>query len=177
MTAILAGPSWIHEPSIDGHGGLFFLCRDRVRFFTRGGNNVSARYPALLEAVARIATKHAAIIDGEIAVQDAHGITRLSQMQASPCGKLAEYAFDLLYLDGADLRASPLLERKRKLKALLKGADARILYSEHFRDGRTLLAEMCRRGGEGIVSKRANFDLSRGRMPGLGQDQMSGMAR
>lgn len=155
MTAIPTGPGWLHEPKHDGYRAAIFLSPDRVRLFTRGGHNVSHRYPTLVDAVSRIAARHTAILDGEIAVHNAHGITRLSQMQAFPGGKLAYYAFDLLYLDGKDLRARPLLERKRKLKALLKGADDRILYSEHFRDGRALLTEMCRRGGEGIVSKRA----------------------
>jgi bifunctional non-homologous end joining protein LigD len=128
----------------------------RVRLFTRGGHDVSRRYPSLIDAVSCIAARHAAILDGEIAVHDAHGVTRLSQMGDIPGGELVYYAFDLLYLDGQDLRGRPLLERKRLLKTVLKRAGNRVLYSEHFCDGRALLAEMCRRGGEGIVSKRAD---------------------
>jgi bifunctional non-homologous end joining protein LigD len=74
-------------------------------------------------------------------------------------------SFDLLYLDGHDLRALPLLERKRRLMALLKRADDCILYSEQSRDGRALMAEMCRLGGEGIVSKRAASTYRAGGCP------------
>jgi bifunctional non-homologous end joining protein LigD len=110
------------------------------------------------------------ILDGEVISADEKGAANFSSLQDDLSGsrydRMVYYAFDLLYLDGFDLRASPLTERKRVLDGLLKEAgDIGPLYlSEHFEeDGNTLFAKSCELGLEGIVSKESNAPYRSGR--------------
>ena len=99
-----------------------------------------------------------AIIDGEVVVQDGKGRTRFGDIQADIADDRADrmifYAFDLLYLDGLDIRAAPLVDRKRVLAGVIEKAGRPIFYSEHFEtDGANLFAQACKLGLEGIISK------------------------
>jgi bifunctional non-homologous end joining protein LigD len=101
-----------------------------------------------------------AIIDGEVAVPDQIGGTRASNVRSAlhHPERLAYFAFDLLWLDGEDLRALPLLERKRRLEWLMSGSDdPRLLYVEHVpaEQGLALYQAAISAGCEGIVSKRS----------------------
>jgi bifunctional non-homologous end joining protein LigD len=96
-----------------------------------------------------------AIIDGEVVVPSADGTTDFSVLQNELKGrsdKIVLVAFELLYLNGYDLRKRPLVERKRRLKTLIAGTD--VQFSESFEvDGRKMFAHACGVGLEGVVSK------------------------
>ena len=109
------------------------------------------------------------VVDGEVIVPDVKGASDFDALEIAmgPRGRSADmllYLFDLLYLDGFDLRSAPLVERKRILKELLSGVRAPILYSVHMEDnGQKMLEHACDMGLEGIISKRADAHYRSGR--------------
>lgn len=109
----------------------------------------------------------AALLDGEVAVADARGHTDFGALQealSEGSGGFAYYIFDLLHLDGEDLRPLPLVERKKKLKSLLEGVGAPILYSSHLEgDAQQIFSHACDLKLEGIISKRRNDPYRSGR--------------
>ena len=115
-----AGDRWIHEIKFDGYRAQVHLNGGRVRIFTRKGLDWTKRFSAIAEAFAGIPIERA-IIDGEIVVVE-NERTDFGALQADlSAGKqnrLLYYAFDMLYLEGFDLRRSPQIERKRILKSL-----------------------------------------------------------
>ena len=110
-----------------------------------------------------------ALLDGEIAFADGKGRTDFGALQnalADGGDGIAYYAFDLLQLDGDDLRGEPLVARKAALRSLLRGARASgpLIYSDHIEgQGDNVLRQSCRLGLEGIVSKRADAPYRSGR--------------
>src|SRR5690606_30949212 len=87
-----------------------------------------------------------------------------ADLSAGETGRMVFYAFDLLHLDGKDLRAASLLERKAALQRLLETAPSQLRYSEHFvDDGELVLRHACQLGLEGVVSKRADAPYLSGR--------------
>lgn len=166
------GDDFIHEVKFDGYRVLAYLDAGQVKLMTRGGEDWTARMPSLEAAVARLKAK-SAILDGEFVALNEHGVTDFQLLQNSFSGKsqapLAYYAFDLLYLDGADLRARPLIERKSKLQELLgrlPKSETTLRYSDHSRGGGArFFAEAAKLGLEGVVSKRADAPYRSGRGP------------
>jgi bifunctional non-homologous end joining protein LigD len=156
------GKDWIHEIKYDGYRTLAFFDQGQVRLITRNGHDWTNRYSALAKAFAKLPCK-TALIDGEIAVQDPRGVTSLNLLeQALSEGSshaMTYFAFDLCHLDGYDLTAARLIERKQALEGLLGPlVDARspIQISDHVvGDGDALFAQASRMGLEGIVSKNA----------------------
>ena len=150
---------WIHEIKFDGYRTLVCKDGDRVRFFTRQGLDWTERYQALIPFFAELDCD-TAIIDGEVASQDARGATSLELLQQTLSeGRdydLVFYAFDLIHLNGHDFSALPLLERKNWLRRLVPSDEMnRIQFSDHVEgDGRKLFAQACRLGLEGVVSKK-----------------------
>jgi bifunctional non-homologous end joining protein LigD len=142
----------------------------QVKFLTRRGHDWSDRAPKLLATVASLKT-HAAILDGEIVVQDARGGSDFNELERElgkkgGSNRLVFYVFDLLYLDGLDLRPATLVERKEVLQLLMAPPDrgAVVQYSEHFTgDGAALHQQTCDMGLEGIVSKRIDARYVSGR--------------
>lgn len=161
---------WIHEIKFDGYRTLAFVEQGDCRLITRGGLDWTRRYGDLPLAFGELPCRQA-IIDGEIVVLDDKGISRFAMLQdalsAGAGNKLVYYAFDLLYLDGWDLRASPLLRRKALLAQLLAGhtkANSAIQFSDHVEgDGGPLYEHASLLGLEGIVSKRAKGPYQGGR--------------
>jgi bifunctional non-homologous end joining protein LigD len=154
-----AGEGWIHEVKFDGYRTQLVIEAGQVRAFTRNGYDWTEKYwPIALAAQALPCTT--AIIDGEMIANNEQGISDLSALVKAigkEPGRLAFVAFDLLHLDGRDLRAKPLIERKAELKVLLRGCKAKIQYSEHFEtDGSAFFTACNGMGLEGIVSKRAD---------------------
>ncbi len=136
-------------------------------FFTRNALDWSNAFPFTLNAVEKL-NVHNAILDGEIVALDSEGHSDFQMLQNSIKGKndkhLRYYIFDLLYLNGEDLRSLPLIERKDKLKSLLKNAPDHILYSDHFTEnGADFFKLSCEHKLEGIVSKLADSPYSSGR--------------
>ncbi|CAN7672064.1 DNA ligase D [Mesorhizobium sp. LjNodule214] len=164
------GEAWLHEIKFDGYRTAAHLVADgEVRLITRGGIDWTKRYGDLPHAFAKLPCRDA-IIDGEIVVLDAKGISRFALLQdalAEGAGnKLHFYAFDLLYLDGWDLRKAPLARRKALLSQLLAGlaANSAIQFSDHVEgDGQGLYDQASELGLEGVVSKRASATYQSGR--------------
>lgn len=159
---------WIYEIKWDGVRALCYLDQGDLRMITRNGNRMDRQYPELSVLPHHIKAQQA-ILDGEIASLDARGVPSFEQLQkritvseASAIATLARhqpvvlFLFDLLYLDGYDLRGVPLMERKSLLKEILEPSD-RIRYSDHFTgDGAGLLEAVKQQGLEGIIAKRAS---------------------
>jgi DNA ligase D len=155
------GTGWLHEIKLDGYRTLAFIDNGKVRLMTRTGLDWTARYGVLASAFTPLPCKQA-IIDGEVVVVDAQGVTHFSDLQQALSDKASEkltfFGFDLVHLDGYDLAKVPLVKRKELLQALLApvaGPRAAIHFSDHYGgDGRVLYEQASELGLEGIVSKR-----------------------
>jgi bifunctional non-homologous end joining protein LigD len=121
-----AGDGWIHEVKFDGYRTQLVIEHGRIRAFTRNGHDWSGRYWPICKVASWIPAS-SAIIDGEVCVTDARGVTDFDALTAcigNAPGRLAFVAFDLLHLDGADLRDLALIDRRERLEQLIgKGAD------------------------------------------------------
>jgi bifunctional non-homologous end joining protein LigD len=117
------------------------------------------RFRRLADAVHKLRAREA-ILDGEIVILDQDGRSDFGLMQQALSeggGRFDYIAFDLLHLDGKDYRALPLLERKARLRKLIKGDKGAVRYSDHLEtEGATVFRHACRMGLEGIISKKAN---------------------
>jgi bifunctional non-homologous end joining protein LigD len=161
------GKHWIHEIKHDGYRSQVVIERGQVRVFSRNGHDWSDRYPSIVRAAAGLRCK-SAIIDGEAIVQDEYGASDFeslrSAMRRQP-NSIILYCFDLLHLDGKDLRQETLLERRALLNHLVgDDADSRIQFSEEFDgDGAALFKACAERVLEGVVSKHSLAPYRSGR--------------
>jgi bifunctional non-homologous end joining protein LigD len=150
------GDAWLHEVKFDGFRTQLHKAGDEVTIYSRKGRDFTARYPAIVAAL-QVLPARSAIIDGELTVCGNDGVPQFYRllMERFEHADLCVWAFDLMMLDGEDLRLTPYLARKAELAALVKRSRIGCLYhSDYFVDGEKLLAECDRRGLEGIVSKR-----------------------
>jgi len=146
-------PDWIYEIKHDGFRALAIIERGTCRFFSRK-NHTLAGYRELGEAVAREAKARTAILDGELVVANPEGRTVFASMMQRGRHPVRYFAFDLLWLDGKDLRLLPLLRRKALLKRILPSRSAHLLYVRHLKGkGRWLYQRVCELDLEGIVAK------------------------
>jgi bifunctional non-homologous end joining protein LigD len=162
------GAHWLHEIKFDGYRVQAHIRAGRVKLFTRSGLDWTAKFgKSLAAAFAKLMVRDA-IIDGEVVAEAAGGAPDFSALQdalaTGRTDRLVFYAFDLLYLDGLDLRPMPLVERKKALQTLIEGAAAGLRYSAHFEeDGERLLRHVCQLGLEGVVSKLRDGPYRSGR--------------
>lgn len=163
VDTVPTGAGWLHEMKYDGYRLLLAVGGGEARAYTRSGLDWSDRFEPLLADALKI-TARSALIDGEAVVLDADGRSNFQSLQNAlkSAPELVEYfAFDLLELDGEDLTALPLVERKARLAALLQKANKRIRISDHIDgSGEKLLASFCAAGLEGVISKRADARYS-----------------
>jgi bifunctional non-homologous end joining protein LigD len=167
MKAPPTGPNWIHEIKYDGYRMLCRVVDGDVRMISRNGKDWTGNFPSIVRALARLPVE-SAWLDGEAVVVDDKGRTSFQALQNALSGASATapsyFAFDLLYLDGVDLRGVALVERKRLLEELLSNMPATIKYSEHFAvPGSAFLHNVSALGLEGMVSKRADLPYQPGR--------------
>ncbi len=168
VDAMPAGADWVHEVKFDGYRALALVEGGKARMLTRTGLDWTAKFQVLADDLARLGVT-SAILDGEIVALDDKAASSFKTLQDElshgRSQNLQYYVFDLLSLDGEDLRGLSLLERKRRLKALLAKdeAGARVLYSEHFAYESDVLEHVCSLAYEGIVCKRADARYSSGR--------------
>src|SRR3954465_15477468 len=161
-----SGTRWVHEIKFDGYRVQVHLRDATVKVFTRRGHDWTKRFRKIADDAWHI-TAGSAIIDGEVVVPAANGSTDFSVLQNELKGKstrIVLVAFDLLYLNGYDLRKLPLIERKKHLKKIIDGSD--IQFSESFEvDGKEMFAHACKVGLEGVVSKvrDSHYPFGRGR--------------
>jgi bifunctional non-homologous end joining protein LigD len=170
------GTEWIHELKLDGYRiqaqvqaeGSGKSAARRVVLYSRNGLDWTHRMPTIAEALQKLPVQ-SAVLDGEVVVLDAHGHTSFADLQAAfqdhAANPLTYFLFDLLFLDGEDLRSEPLMERKTQLRKILPRAAAGTLrYSDEIAGhGRTIFTHACRIGAEGIVSKRVDSRYASGR--------------
>jgi bifunctional non-homologous end joining protein LigD len=159
-----SGHGWIHEIKHDGFRILARRHSAGVRLITRAGNDFSHRFPFIQIAVGNLPVR-SCLIDGEAIVCDENGLADFELIRRH--GALASAvhcAFDLLELDGRDLRREPIEKRKALLAKLLRGSHSSIVLNEHYEeDGAIVFREACRLGCEGIVSKRLGSSYRSGR--------------
>ena len=160
-----AADGWVHEIKHDGFRLQIHARGKRVGLYTMTGVDWTDRYPWIVEDVARLNVRHA-IIDAECCCDGEDGITDFERLMARVYDASAyAYAFDLLALDGDDMRRQPLADRKAALAKLLRKAKPGIRYSEHMTgDGRNIFEHACKLGLEGIVSKRINAPYRTGKV-------------
>jgi DNA ligase D-like protein (predicted ligase) len=154
------GDQWLHEIKYDGFRMHARLDQGEVRLLTRNGLNWTGKYPQIAGAVSSLHARQA-YLDGELCGVRPDGITSFSRIQlASDVGNAAGlvfFLFDLLHLDGEDLGARPLTDRKVLLAGLLERASSSPHYSDHQTGlGPVFYEKACALTVEGIVSKRAD---------------------
>lgn len=151
------GDNWMHETKFDGYRCLAAVGKGGTRLFTRSGIDWSDRFHALDGAFDPLPCD-AALIDGEVMAERIKGSAFSSLQRALKEGRaLVFFAFDLLHIDGEDLRQHPQIDRRERLATLLTGAPpgGPLRLSEHIiGNGPEVFARACKAGAEGIISKR-----------------------
>ena len=159
-----SGERWIHEIKFDGYRVQVHLANEAVKVFTRRGHDWTNRFQKVANDAWHLKAS-GAIIDGEIVVPADDGTTDYAVLIKELRGnsnKIVLVAFDLLYLNGRDLRKVPLLQRKAALKKIIAGSD--VQFSDSFEiDGREMFTHACKVGLEGVVSKVRDSIYASGR--------------
>ncbi|NLB52488.1 MAG: DNA ligase D [Syntrophomonadaceae bacterium] len=161
VNTVPKGENWIYELKYDGYRVIAFVEGNRARLMTRNGNDYTARFQPVSSSLIDWAAGRAMVLDGEMTVTDASGKTDFQALQnymKNPQAQnLTFIVFDLLALDGTDLRNRPLSNRKEILEALMKDSPKNLWYSRHVRGkGSESFAVACEMGMEGIVGKKSN---------------------
>ena len=158
------GALWVHEIKHDGFRIIARKDGNRVRLYSRAGNDLTDRFPLIVEALGGLRSR-SVILDGEAVACDDNGMSNFARLRHRHHDEAVFlYAFDLIELNGDDLRRDPLEVRKATLNSLLTKARPGIRLNEHIEaDGPTVFAHACKMGLEGIVSKRKNSSYRSGR--------------
>jgi bifunctional non-homologous end joining protein LigD len=159
-----SGGLWFHEIKHDGFRVIARKDGDRVRLYSRPGNNLTDRFPLIVEALLGLRSR-SCIIDGEAVACDEDGVPNFNRLRyRRHDASVFLYAFDLIELNGDDLRREPLQVRKATLASALAKAAPGLRLNEHIEaDGPTVFAHACIMGLEGIVSKRKDSRYMSGR--------------
>ena len=155
---------WLHEIKHDGFRIIARKSDGPVRLYIRPGNDLSRRFPLIVETLARLRSR-SCIVDAEAVACDGSGVASFDLVRHHRANdSVFLYAFDLIELNGDDLRRDPLEVRKATLASALTKADPGIRFNEHMDgDGPTVFAHACKLGLEGIVSKRKDSPYRSGR--------------
>jgi bifunctional non-homologous end joining protein LigD len=159
-----AGPGWIHEIKHDGFRILAHRNGRAVRLMSRNGHDLAGRFPQIVEAMRTLPVR-SCVIDGEAIVTDDKGLAVFDLIRRHGHHAGAELcAFDMIELDGEDLRRGGIEQRKRALAKLLGRFQPGIVVNEYFEgDGSIIFKHACALGCEGIVSKRLGSPYRGGR--------------
>ncbi|MDA9495531.1 non-homologous end-joining DNA ligase [Bradyrhizobium sp. CCBAU 11361] len=159
-----SGARWIHEIKFDGYRVQVHLANEAVKVLTRRGHDWTHRFKKVAADAWHIKAA-SAIVDGEVVVPAADGTADFSVLQNELKGRstnIVLVAFDLLYLNGRDLRKLPLFQRKTELKKIVSGTG--IQFSESFEmEGHEMFAHACKIGLEGVISKVRDSVYASGR--------------
>jgi ATP-dependent DNA ligase len=161
-----SGAGWLHEIKHDGYRLMARLESSGTRLFSRRGHDWTERFPRIRAALAVLRAR-SATMDGEAVVFcPKTGLSLFDRLHSGRHDReVVLYAFDLLELNGADLRSLGLEERKAKLAALIERLSGGIALSEYIEaDGATMFRHACKLGCEGIVSKRRDAPYRSGRV-------------
>jgi bifunctional non-homologous end joining protein LigD len=163
-----SGDRWVHEIKFDGYRLQARIEKGKVRLLTRSGLDWTGRFgEQVAQAFAQLPVENA-LIDGEIVVHKDNGASDFSALQEDlslgRSNRFVYYAFDILHLDGHDLKNAALIERKNLLQKLILADSPTIRFSEHFEDnGDLVLTHACRLSLEGVVSKERSGEYLSGR--------------
>jgi bifunctional non-homologous end joining protein LigD len=165
-------PGWVFERKLDGQRVLAVRDPSGARLYSRSGRDVTAAFPEVAEALAEQAAT-GFVVDGEVVAFDG---SRTSFARLQPRIQVSDperarrsgvavwyYVFDLLEIDGTDVRGEPLLDRKRRLRTLLRWGSPLRSTPHRVTGGEDWFAEVCRAGWEGLIAKRADATYHSGR--------------
>jgi bifunctional non-homologous end joining protein LigD len=166
-TALPSGTDWLYEVKWDGYRALCYIAEGKVRMLSRRGIKLEKQFVSIAEALTQSVKVETAIIDGEVVALDESGLPSFQHLQnltgfgTKPALKgmapppLNFFAFDLLYLNGYDLRKAALIDRRQLLTTILLPSET-VRYSDHFAGkGSELLQAVKANGLEGIIAKQA----------------------
>ncbi len=162
MLAVLAeksfeGPEWIFEPKWDGYRVMATVQKRKTKLVTRNGLSYTDKIPQIAQELSRLPVS--CVLDGEVVALDERGRQSFQHLQEyfkDRKAKLVYEVFDLVYLDGHDIRNLPLVERKKLLKRLVQGMK-HVSYTEHVAGrGSGLLKQAQKTGAKGIMAKASN---------------------
>lgn len=161
VDSVPQGDDWLFELKYDGYRIVAFVEVDNARLITRGGKDFTKYFTPIAQSITNWAAGRAMILDGEVVIIDSQGKTDFQALQSyikNPKDKSLTYIiFDILALDGADLRDYPLIQRKEILSDLLIDAPNNLFYSKHILgNGKQNLEAACRLKMEGIIGKKMN---------------------
>ena len=160
------GNDWLHEIKYDGYRAIAAVAGDRAKIYTRNGLDWTDRFHPLVPALQNLPCS-SALLDGEIAIADSRGHTNFGALQqalSESTGGFSYYLFDILELDGKDLKKRPLVERKEILRKLLGKVRPPLVYSDHIEGaGEQAYRHACELKLEGIISKLADAPYRPGR--------------
>jgi bifunctional non-homologous end joining protein LigD len=160
-----SGRDWLHEVKHDGFRVIARKIGKRVKLYSRSGNDLTYRFPLIVEAMAKLRVQ-SCIIDGEAVACDDGGLSSFDRLcYRRDDHNVFMWVFDLIELDGDDLRLEPLHARKDTLGSVLMRAAPGLVLNEHTeeKDGSLVLLHACNLGLEGIVSKRKDSRYHSGR--------------
>jgi bifunctional non-homologous end joining protein LigD len=160
------GEGWLYELKFDGYRVQLHKAGVSSLIYGRNGGDFTRRFPAVAAAVLGLPTK-SCVIDGELIAAGRHGQPDFLALLHGRHVPTCVYCFDLLELNGHDLREKPLVQRRARLQALLARAKCNVIrFSETFPNANDLLAECARLGLEGIVAKRRDAPYRSGTRSG-----------
>jgi ATP-dependent DNA ligase len=165
-TTVPTGPEWLHELKHDGMRVVIRKAGERVSIWSRNGRPWTTELAAIAKGVQAIDIDEL-VLDGEAVAHCVDGLPDFNRLLGDGKATACLYAFDLLVIDGEDLRPLPLVDRKERLASALQHAPEGVRCSEHMDapDGPVMYAHACRLGLEGIVSKRRDRAYRGGRCP------------
>ena len=158
---------WFHEIKLDGYRMIAFIDGGNVTLQTRKGLNWTGRFPEIAKSVGALPVE-SAVLDGEIVALQRNGASNFSALQQALTNKrtgvLVYYVFDLLYLEGYDIRGASLEARKKLLHKLLDGGEKRLQYLDHIvGNGPAFYEQICENELEGSIAKRSDRPYRSGR--------------
>ena len=176
MKALLAkelpkGPQWIYEIKFDGVRALAIKDQGRVQLISRANKDLGAKYPNVLQALKNLSAGQA-VLDGEIVAVDSRGRSSFQLLQSYQTTGAAKppllyYVFDILNLEGRDLKGLPLWRRKELAENLVSGLNPVVRFSAGIKaDSSRVMWEMQKRGLEGLVAKKMDSRYEPGRRSG-----------
>jgi bifunctional non-homologous end joining protein LigD len=167
-----SGPDWVHEIKHDGYRLMARRDPVGIRLLTRNGYDWAPRYPLIAEAVNALKVR-SCLIDGEAVACDDNGLAVFELLREKPAGRhVFLYAFDLLELNGKDLRREPFEVRKATLASLLRSCPPGVRLNEHLtHDGEVVLPTHLQAGPRRHRVEAAGLDLSQRQVQGLAEVQ------
>ena len=158
------GPNWVYEIKHDGYRLMVRREDDRVRIYSRRGADFTERFPRIVDAVMKLKLR-SVLLDGEGIICDDNGLAQFDLVHFKRNdAEVKLCAFDILELNGTDVRPKPFRNRKLILEELLKSRPDGIEFNEHLTgDGWGVFQHACNLGCEGIVAKRIDLGYDSGR--------------